>query len=545
MVSRWGLFNLCERGGKHLSERFMFFVSLLILIGLGTLSSVVCYGQAVGSYKLNSNLPLSPEGAKFADYFYTPSISATGSFPIEIGLYNVEIDGLKVPITLSYQTTGIQATQLSGSVGLGWSLNVGGGIYRNINGLPDEYTSESISTTFNSYYKPSKYTVDKIDPKSLYDQGIVESFAKNGADLNQDNYTYNFLGHLGGLFLNKDLKFRELVDSRLSFTYDSKFLKSLEARDEEGNVFNFRDIELSTIYQSGLGVSGVSSWKLSEITTLHNQKVNFIYDDYVTGYSYPSSSELFRIKGINVEPGNDCFNDRDWFRTEYANVNYKNKLITKVNTAHVTINFSYSMASEASVWKKKLDKIEIFNKRGELIKRILFKYGVFKGDPRLKLTTLVFEAVEGGNVETHEFLYHEERDLPHVGTMGKDAFGYFNGVDNTTLLRVTSLPYDVAPSYYNSNREVNEVYLKLGSLQEIKYPTSGRLKLYYSANRSGLYYAPGLRIDKTELINSDGGIIHTKAYQYELGVGLWIRFPDEARPMIPVSMLLNSRHSQK
>lgn len=530
---------------------------------IASITSGNCYAQNMETYKLDKIVPMAPEGAKFANYFFTPSVSATGSVPIEIPLYELNIDGVKIPITLSYQTSGIRVTELSGSVGLGWSLNAGGGVYRSINGQPDDNQSDnpSTSTFLDPTISMSNYMVDKVNLKYL--ETIYQPFAQlqselaslasnNGYDMNQDNYTYNFLNRNGGLFFNSQLELKQLSDNKLIFTHDSKYLNYFLAKDDEGNNYKFgtREKGSNSYYSSASSntsmsgyVYGTTAWKLSEITTVHNKTINFSYIDYTTSYNYPSSNMLYNISGLQSEDPNSmmpCFNDKTQFSTSFANIQNTNKLITSISADDATILFSYSDDPNASNWKRKLDKIEVQNYKGEIIKVIRFEYSVFNGDPRLKLTKLIFDAVNGSEHSDYSFLYNEHMNMPQVNTMSKDGFGFYNGYNNTTLLKARPpIVNGIADSYHNSHREVVETYTTVGSLSQIIYPTSGALKLYYGANRYGTSFAPGLRVDKLEFLDNGGNVVNTKFYEYGDIQGLKINFPDYAKRNWPVDINLN------
>lgn len=71
----------------------------------------------------------------------------TGTASISIPIYSNAVAGLDLGITLDYLAKGIKVNQLSSSVGLGWELNYGGTITRQVAGLEDEVT---LPTTFAS-----------------------------------------------------------------------------------------------------------------------------------------------------------------------------------------------------------------------------------------------------------------------------------------------------------------------------------------------------------------------------------------------------------
>jgi len=68
---------------------------------------------------------------------FSPS-KFTGKVNVSIPVYTAEGRELKVPISLSYSSSGVKVDEESGWTGLGWSLSAGGVINRTMYGLPDE-----------------------------------------------------------------------------------------------------------------------------------------------------------------------------------------------------------------------------------------------------------------------------------------------------------------------------------------------------------------------------------------------------------------------
>ena len=79
----------------------------------------------------------SPETAKMTKYADTPVSNAYGQAEIGIPIYTVQSRSLKLPIALSYDSSGIKPEEISGIVGLGWNLQAGGVITRTIIGRVD------------------------------------------------------------------------------------------------------------------------------------------------------------------------------------------------------------------------------------------------------------------------------------------------------------------------------------------------------------------------------------------------------------------------
>ena len=81
----------------------------------------------------------SPNIANLGVYGEIPVSPFTGTPNIEIPLYEISVRDKKIPITLSYHPGGVKPDQHPSWVGLGWTLNAGGAIYRITNYMEDEY----------------------------------------------------------------------------------------------------------------------------------------------------------------------------------------------------------------------------------------------------------------------------------------------------------------------------------------------------------------------------------------------------------------------
>ena len=72
----------------------------------------------------------SPEAAALGSVAKLPVDYHTGQVNIEIPLLEVEQGGFKLPIKLTYNTTGIQINNRTTWVGTNWNLDAGGVITR-------------------------------------------------------------------------------------------------------------------------------------------------------------------------------------------------------------------------------------------------------------------------------------------------------------------------------------------------------------------------------------------------------------------------------
>lgn len=81
--------------------------------------------------------PVSPNAASLGTYGYYDASLYTGSVNIPIPIFTINLDGKDFPITLSYLSSGTKVAQEASWAGLGWTLNVGGAIVRNLRGIDD------------------------------------------------------------------------------------------------------------------------------------------------------------------------------------------------------------------------------------------------------------------------------------------------------------------------------------------------------------------------------------------------------------------------
>lgn len=92
-----------------------------------------------GSYQMQflpSVIPPTPQAAALARYGEYPVSHTTGIPDITIPLYEIDLGGYKLPISISYHASGFRPDDVATPVGLGWVLNAGGAVTRTIMGAP-------------------------------------------------------------------------------------------------------------------------------------------------------------------------------------------------------------------------------------------------------------------------------------------------------------------------------------------------------------------------------------------------------------------------
>ncbi len=151
-------------------------------------------------------IPQSPEAAAFEKYGNTSVSMYTGTPNISVPIYTIKGKEMDLPISLSYDASGVKVEQLASQVGLSWTLSVGGRISRIINGLPDNYSNGDYATIFKTAGYSAQtvrnnilnYALISNDFTSLqagYDYiNFLKDINKNNVDTEPDYYSLNAPG---------------------------------------------------------------------------------------------------------------------------------------------------------------------------------------------------------------------------------------------------------------------------------------------------------------------------------------------------------------
>ncbi|KFF11987.1 hypothetical protein IQ37_19435 [Chryseobacterium piperi] len=233
------------------------------------------------SNELPKIIPPSPSVSSLMRFEEIPVNNYTGIPDISIPLFNTPLStNLNIDIGLKYHAAGVNSTQISSDVGVGWSLFAGGSISRVVRGLPDELkilptgnNTSPTSTPFgkigiyhndisndrNNYY----YFVENIlnNTKDYYkpqlsqqEQNIGNEFlwnttVKGKYDTEHDLWQFNFMGFSGRFYIKKignQLIIQPLDEYRIRIEnqYNNNFEPiGFIIYDEYGYKYTFNEIE--------------------------------------------------------------------------------------------------------------------------------------------------------------------------------------------------------------------------------------------------------------------------------------------------------------
>ena len=480
--------------------------------------------------------PTSPEAQAFTKYGNTPVNMYTGTPNIQIPIYTHKGRELDLPISLTYDASGIKVEQLATNVGLGWNLNVGGRISRITNGMPDDF-----SVTSHTYGAYKSFWDSEVNSKILtYDDASTNPYFNskseainylyflkksndNEYDIQPDYYSFSALGQSDMFVIDVTSKTPEALNNpriKVSITKaiggaNTPITKWVVTMDD-GTIYtfeetevtqdtNFNDIGPNTFY--GFKKEFNSSWLLTKIESANGKDIyDFTYTDlgFWTSNSQASSitgvTNVISVGGAQPNPSPTSTDNMGYNTTEYkirqkvlSEIKHNSKRIVDVNLLSKRWDMSVNSA---------IEKINIYNKdtgnnSADLYKSYTFEYDYFrtsfakvppyntgntpgKENIRLKLDKINIKDSNSTLVKDYQFDYIDPYTISSTASNSQDYYGYNNGVSNSVLYPKSNEP--AVPSSSGANRNPNFSRAKRGLLEKITYPTGGHTFFEFEKN---------------------------------------------------------------
>ncbi len=465
-------------------------------------------------------VPLSPEAAAFAQYGNTPVNLYSGIPEISIPLHVIPGREMDIPISLTYDASGIKVEALSSWVGLNWNLNFGGRITRLVNGLPDDYfaggsyssiSTPGISDKINSYSQNNNRFPDQ-DAALVY-FNFLKDIQMNFTDAEPDYYMLNVPGINETIVVditdNNTPKVLNNPRIKVEMTTGSGTVKPIESwkiTHEDGTIYHFEAKEDTEVVGNDTESSGAinyqytSSWLLTRIES-SNKKDDFVFNYSNSGYwadPQPASSAGMAVTKIvptqnDYPPPNQEFAGSAQYRTSQ-------QLLTRISNngkTLVTVTFGNRLDVNEALTQTRLEGLNFRDYLGQPIKSIYFDNqdyfnldgltvgpngplpaGKDRMDVRLKLNGLQIKGTDDKTYQTYSFEYDRPDDLPSRDSKGMDKLGYYNGADldgNTGIINNILYPSYKLGNYVfaGADRNFSPTHARIGLLKKITYPTGG------------------------------------------------------------------------
>ncbi|WP_146106948.1 RHS repeat domain-containing protein [Polaribacter porphyrae] len=460
------------------------------------------------SQDLPTIIPPSPEATSLAKFTEIPVGHYTGLPTINVPIYEINLDGLTVPIGLSYHARGIKVEEIASRVGIGWALNAGGAITRQIRGKNDFLGTYS-------YFNGSFY--GDFESNSSTRQNVYTAGINDELDLIPDQFSFNFAGYSGKFIFDQqtkepilqsydDLRIERIGtnDSSLHFIISTKDgfqfyfgnpeITNTTREAKSKDLINTPHVLTTNVTTSTSSANTVNTWHLIDIVSPNGKKIHFNYEIensefYRRSYDQKSSGgiisshfsritqEQYQIKEIVFDKGKvkfikDINNERDDLKGGYV----LNSIEIENNYQRVKkYNFNYSYSNPS-------------NTNDGNINYYLFN----DTEARTKLFLDSIESVDNNNISGlyRGFEYTNKNLVPNRFSNSQDLWGYYNGENNGSFLT------DFGYGSQSVSREVDTIKAQTGLIKKMIYPTGGYTNYTFEANKAiipdyfkDLYYA--------------------------------------------------------
>jgi len=443
----------------------------------------------------------------------------TGRVNINIPIYTIRYNGMEVPISISYHGGGIKVTDEAGSVGLGWTLNVGGVINRIVRGMPDELFDSSNrvfghsrlhepnaqmqntlgdfrgfirriqanSTKYparNPSVLSSPYTPAELDLALLISQ-YGPLFDGGHFDTAPDNYIFNVMG-LSGAFVypagpnsnvkNDDSRILQSNNGVTIHRNNTAGFYSIQDANGFNHLFLDKDAEYQTFFYRVDNINDIrpfderehdisfryrSSWWLSRIVSPANEVITFHYSD--VRIVYPAQQfhgfVYSRTRGFGMCQLTDNplqFPINNTRHTNSRDTVFK-KLLSHIETPTSIVRFNYHIpAGHYLNHSPQLESIVVFSRADSINPVEKTTFNYLRrGNARAQLRTLTRHG-SNGETQSHRFSYHPGLgELSRLNDERRDHWGFFAPTSRGRFPVLKTLGHPAPPALWNNVNYTN------------------------------------------------------------------------------------------
>ncbi|WP_299260852.1 hypothetical protein [uncultured Aquimarina sp.] len=480
-------------------------------------------------------IPNSPEAAAFIKYGNVPLNQYTGTPNISIPICEIKGNSISMPISMTYDASGIKVNQLATKVGLGWNLNYGGVVSRQVHGLPDQAdgtyakitdpgTRAGLDAAYNNAHMTAFSTVEAMDAADA----LLTNYSMNNIDIQADTFSFSINGLSGTIGINYDViengKYQifciDNPEVKIDYTLLGDQITNWIITDTQGTRYEFAKAEFThTSYstqQNEYTAEYISSWYVTNIETADKEDTIVYYYGNGAYYAENQRLPLDHIVQFYQNVNSSVFTQE--IVEQHKQTIYKIKQFNPTAIFHngtLAVDFGSSLQREDLLGQSAITGINAYNTLGQTVKAFEFDYSYFvsesgsgiypAGDKRLKLDAIrdieVFQNQGTINTspttpkeKTHSFDYFNPTQLPHISSHYMDLWGYYNGggahitnvVGNRFLFNqqygLSRLDYD----FPGSDRTSKPEFAINGTLQKITYPTGGSTEFFFNGHSGPL-----------------------------------------------------------
>jgi len=439
-----------------------------------------------------SFVPPSPNAQAFQVFGSTPVSLYEGLPAVSFPVYEVKCGSLSLPITLSYNYSGLYPLQDASWVGLGWNLSAGGVITRNIEGNVD-----GLGWTGYNY---GEYNIaDSMwQATNTFLGAAYNSYSSESYDLAPDVYDCEFNGISSQFIWQNNKAYQLSYNKDMGVSWPSQS-GGITVTTADGVSYLFNAIEITNFVGSWQGHKFTrqypGAWFLSSVISA--DKKDTIQLSYASFNWQQEQASYIYSYVMSTNGGSDMGASTDFAFSP----SIQSMVLQSITCRNVTVNFVQNPTARLDILGTlpSLSEIDVIDKiSGNTIKKAVFTCGYFYGptagasptDTRLSLNEFKFvNPQNAGDTQAYKFTYNIGglNDFPAKGTTNTDYWGLANNAVNNTA----GLPPPAdgfynppPPSYYTfpTGSRTPGANAALGALTKIVYPTGGSTAFTYANN---------------------------------------------------------------
>ncbi|MBR3074203.1 MAG: hypothetical protein IKH11_00410, partial [Bacteroidales bacterium] len=411
-----------------------------------------------GYTQIENTLPPSPGAAsavKYADVTFNPG---TGMASFQVPVYELQGRHLRIPVSLCYQSGGVKVDEIPGVAGLGWALEAGGVLTRDIVYMPDEYSN------WGFYEWPSEELMENMNAPGYINEtmAFLKRVLWRQKDTQADRYSYNVCGLHGTFILTPEREVEHLTGDGVLVKLNASDL-TFTLIGPDGTQYCMTAIESGTRINmpvdpspmTGLPESWTAptAWHLTQMISADGtETASFSYESAGTwnrnertrswSWNYTTST---RSSG----PGRNLRNANTG-TTFLLQMSYAPKVLTSINLNGDQVNFSYVSPSP-----NRSSFLDCAGEGAYMFPRLLSGISIYAGGGADNRSWSVVTGNGSGNrpvltslTEYRDGAVYDRWSFTYVNKGGnsrysQDWFGYNNGETGRNHL----CPYEITYVY--------------------------------------------------------------------------------------------------
>jgi hypothetical protein len=430
----------------------------------------------------------SPDVGSLGKYGNIPVSLATGVPSISIPLYEIDIAGIKMPLSLSYHAGGIKVAETASSAGLGWSLSGIGMVSRSLVGRADE------DPAYGLFNMPSPDSVAQLPGEfPVYLFNVQRGFADN----EPDDFSYSTIDGSGRFCFRRDRSIIQIPfsNNKIEFKYDPFVGRIFQITDGRGMVYIYGLPVISSMSTTSTTTDFPGVWRLTKLVDANSTDTVYFSYESACNPTYQKNWNYSQFLGQKKECNE---NTTEGFSSEGQN-SYQTATLTEVYPKQITwrggkIVFTNTCdRTDVSGSAMRLREVNVYaNQEGtfRLTNRVVLYHSYFNSDSiayaytnapadqkrRLRLDSVGIMPVSGSLAPRVYRLTYDTTKMAPRESCAQDRWGFNNGVfSNYSLMPTQSVLWQ---SQYkdigSANRQTDSTYMKACSIKSMQYPTGGK-----------------------------------------------------------------------